>query len=65
MTGIAPLITIAQKSQVAAAINAGFFNRNNQLPLGAIRRENRWLSGPFLIEVRSPGMMQVCSKLLG
>jgi hypothetical protein len=48
MTGIAPLITIAQKSQVAAAINGGFFNRNNQLPLGAIRRENRWLSGAIL-----------------
>jgi hypothetical protein len=39
---------MAQKWQVAAAINGGFFNRNNQLPLGAIRRENRWLSGPIL-----------------
>lgn len=46
--GTAPLITIAQQSQVAAAINAGFFNRNNQLPLGALRRDNRWISGPIL-----------------
>lgn len=46
--GIVPLIEMAQRSQVAAAINAGFFNRNNQLPLGAIRREGQWLSSPIL-----------------
>ncbi|MBD2465323.1 phosphodiester glycosidase family protein [Oscillatoria sp. FACHB-1407] len=46
--GTAPLIRIAQQSQVAAAINGGFFNRNNQLPLGALRRDNRWISGPIL-----------------
>ncbi|GAB4467212.1 MAG: phosphodiester glycosidase family protein [Elainellaceae cyanobacterium] len=46
--GTAPLIRTAQRWQVAAAINAGFFNRNNQLPLGAIRTENRWVSGPIL-----------------
>ncbi len=46
--GIAPLITTAQRWQVVAAINGGFFNRNNQLPLGAIRQDNRWLSGPIL-----------------
>lgn len=46
--GIAPLIDTAQLSQAAAAINGGFFNRNNQLPLGAIRRDSRWLSGPIL-----------------
>jgi len=48
MTGMAPLSQTAQVNQVAAAINGGFFNRNNQLPLGAIRREGRWLSGPIL-----------------
>ncbi|MEO0869541.1 MAG: phosphodiester glycosidase family protein [Cyanobacteria bacterium J06642_11] len=29
-------------------INGGFFNRNNQLPLGALRYNNRWISGPIL-----------------
>jgi hypothetical protein len=38
----------AQLWQAFAAINAGFFNRNNQLPLGAIRRDGRWFSGPIL-----------------
>lgn len=46
--GTAPLSTTAQRAQAIAAINAGFFNRNNQLPLGAIRSESRWLSGPIL-----------------
>ena len=48
MVGITPLITTARSQQVIAAINGGFFNRNNQLPLGAIRRDNLWLSGPIL-----------------
>jgi len=46
--GIAPIRQTAQLWQAAAAINAGFFNRNNQLPLGAIRRDGRWFSGPIL-----------------
>jgi exopolysaccharide biosynthesis protein len=48
LVGIAPLIQTAQQWQAAAAINAGFFNRNTQLPLGAIRRDGRWLSSPIL-----------------
>lgn len=47
-TGTSPLVTMANQWQTAAAINAGFFNRNNRLPLGAIRRDNRWFSGPIL-----------------
>ncbi len=47
-TGTAPLTTIAQRWQAAAAINAGFFNRNNQYPLGAVRANNTWISGPIL-----------------
>ncbi|MGK7960491.1 phosphodiester glycosidase family protein [Crocosphaera sp.] len=47
-TGTAPLVTTAQKWQAAAAINGGFFNRNNQLPLGAIRQDQNWLSSPIL-----------------
>ena len=47
-TGTAPLLKIADGNQVAAAINAGFFNRINRLALGAIRRDSQWLSGPIL-----------------
>ncbi|WP_052050891.1 phosphodiester glycosidase family protein [Leptolyngbya sp. KIOST-1] len=46
--GTAPLTTIAQRWQAVAAINAGFFNRNNQFPLGAVRTNNDWVSGPIL-----------------
>jgi hypothetical protein len=45
---IAPLIQTARQSQASAAINGGFFNRKNQLPLGAIRRSGEWLSSPIL-----------------
>ncbi len=46
--GMSPLTTMAQRWQAQAAINAGFFNRNNQLPLGAVREKGRWISGPIL-----------------
>ncbi|HSM82520.1 MAG TPA: phosphodiester glycosidase family protein [Nodosilinea sp.] len=48
VVGIAPLTTMAQRWQAAAAINAGFFNRNNQYPLGAVRYDSDWISGPIL-----------------
>lgn len=48
VVGLAPLQSTAQRSKVAAAINAGFFNRNTQLPLGAVRRDENWMSGPIL-----------------
>jgi hypothetical protein len=48
LNGIQPLPQIAQRWQAAAAINAGFFNRERQLPLGAIRRQGQWISGPIL-----------------
>ncbi|MEB3251219.1 MAG: phosphodiester glycosidase family protein [Cyanobacteriota bacterium] len=47
-TGTAPLVTIAPRWQAAAALNAGFFNRNNQYPLGAVRYNQEWISGPIL-----------------
>lgn len=46
--GTVPLWQMARQWKAAAAINSGFFNRNNQLPLGAIRRDGRWFSGPIL-----------------
>lgn len=48
MMGIAPLAETARQAQTAAAINGGFFNRDRQLPLGAIRLNGQWLSGPIL-----------------
>ena len=48
VTGTTPLMTIAQRNQAAAAINGGFFNRNTQMPLGAIRSDNQWISSPIL-----------------
>ncbi len=39
---------LAAQWQTTALINGGFFNRNNQLPLGALRYNNRWISGPIL-----------------
>ncbi|MFM6027188.1 MAG: phosphodiester glycosidase family protein, partial [Dolichospermum sp.] len=48
VTGIAPLLQTAQNYLAVAAINGGYFNRNNKLPLGAIRRDNEWISGPIL-----------------
>lgn len=46
--GTSALLNIAQQAKVPIAINGGFFNRNNQLPLGAIRLNNNWLSSPIL-----------------
>lgn len=46
--GIEPIVTQAQTQGVSGAVNAGFFNRNNQLPLGAVRSSGEWISGPIL-----------------
>jgi len=46
--GTAPLITSARQNLALTAINGGFFNRNNRLPLGAIRQDGEWLSSPIL-----------------
>jgi hypothetical protein len=48
LAGTATLFQTAQQSGAIAAINGGFFNRNNQLPLGAIRVDRTWRSGPIL-----------------
>lgn len=48
VVGINPLVQIARQSEAVAAINGGFFNRNEKVPLGAIRRDNLWLSSPIL-----------------
>nr|WP_198013575.1 phosphodiester glycosidase family protein [Crinalium epipsammum] len=48
LVGTAPLLKIAPLSQASAAVNAGFFNRKQLVPLGAIRQDNRWVSSPIL-----------------
>jgi hypothetical protein len=48
LVGTNPLVKTAQVQQVAAAINGGFFNRIQQMPLGAIRIQGRWISSPIL-----------------
>lgn len=48
LVGTETLLKTATRYAAAAAINGGFFNRNNKLPLGAIRRDGRWLSSPIL-----------------
>jgi hypothetical protein len=48
MEGTSSIVDIGRQWGAFAAINAGFFNRNNRLPLGAVRRDGRWFSGPIL-----------------
>lgn len=48
LQGTGSVTTMANLWQTSAAINGGFFNRNTQQPLGAIRQDGRWLSGPIL-----------------
>ena len=46
--GLQFLPQLSQPAGALVAVNGGFFNRINQLPLGALRREGVWLSGPIL-----------------
>ncbi len=48
MKGTASLLEMTNQWGSFAAINAGYFNRNNLLPLGAIRHNKTWFSGPIL-----------------
>ena len=48
IVGLAPMLTQVQTSGAIAGINAGFFNRNNQFPLGAVRTDDEWRSSPIL-----------------
>jgi Phosphodiester glycosidase len=48
LIGTAPIIQTAQQYLAIAAINGGYFNRNNRYPLGAIRQNGQWLSSPIL-----------------
>ncbi len=48
LTGVATVSQTARSAGAIAAINGGYFNRNNQFPLGAIRINQIWRSGPIL-----------------
>ncbi|NDF61417.1 MAG: phosphodiester glycosidase family protein [Synechococcaceae bacterium WBB_3_034] len=48
MQGLSSLNQLARQGQALIAINGGYFNRVNRLPLGAMRHQGRWLSGPIL-----------------
>jgi hypothetical protein len=48
LVGLDSVMTLAQRWQAIAAINAGFFSRNTYSPLGAIRRDGVWYSSPIL-----------------
>ena len=48
LQGTGSVVNLANLWQASAVINGGFFNRNTKQPLGAIRQEGRWLSGPIL-----------------
>jgi hypothetical protein len=48
LASVATVFQTARSRGAIAAINGGFFNRNNQLPLGAIRTDQTWKSGPIL-----------------
>ena len=46
--GLRFLNQLAHPAGALIAINGGFFNRVRQLPLGAVKRDGVWLSGPIL-----------------
>ncbi len=48
LAGIAPLNQTAQQAGTLLALNGGFFNRSNQLPLGMIQTDGVLRSGPIL-----------------
>ncbi|MFM7648762.1 MAG: phosphodiester glycosidase family protein [Cyanobium sp.] len=48
MEGLVTLLQLAQQRQALGAVNGGYFNRVRRLPLGALKQDGRWLSGPIL-----------------
>ena len=48
MEGLSSLPQLASREGALVAINGGYFNRVRRLPLGAVKADGRWLSGPIL-----------------
>ncbi len=68
LVGSNHLVKFAPLTPIAAAINGGYFNRNNRMPLGAIKRDGKWLSSPILnrgaIGWNDKGKMQIARPQL-
>ena len=48
MEGLSSLPQLAAQQEALVAVNGGYFNRVKRLPLGALKVDGRWLSGPIL-----------------
>jgi hypothetical protein len=48
MEGLSSLASLARNQGAVAALNGGFFNRIRALPLGGLKDQGDWLSGPIL-----------------
>ncbi|SBO43599.1 phosphodiester glycosidase family protein [Cyanobium sp. NIES-981] len=48
MEGLTSLVQLAGQTRAVVAINGGYFNRVRRLPLGALKLDGRWMSGPIL-----------------
>jgi Phosphodiester glycosidase len=48
VVGLEGLAKMAKRNQATGAINGGYFGRDRQSPLGAIRRDGTWISSPIL-----------------
>jgi hypothetical protein len=48
MEGLSSLASLARSQGAVAALNGGFFNRIRALPLGGLKDQGDWLSGPIL-----------------
>jgi hypothetical protein len=67
MEGLNLLPNLARRWDALVAINGGFFNRVRRLPLGALREQGRWLSGPILnrgVVAWEPGQMPRFGRLM-
>lgn len=66
MEGLGALMNLAGRHGALVAVNGGYFNRVNRLPLGALRVDGRWLSGPILnrgVMAWEPGSMPRFGRL--
>ena len=66
MEGLSSLQQLAARDDALVAINGGFFNRVKRLPLGALKVDGRWYSGPILgrgVVAWDPGTMPRFGRL--
>ena len=64
--GLSSVQQLADSQGALVAINGGYFNRVKRLPLGAIKSDGLWLSGPILnrgVAAWSPGTLPRFGRL--